>query len=228
MSAQILATGVGLTVTDGFVTATAIGGGSAAALRAVSTGPGIEIRDTDAVLDEKSWDFLGGGGTLLGRAVNDANSAATTWMQVERTGTTIDSVAFPSSIVTAKNLKTHALIENRSPNDTTVSATFVTLESASPVVFSGRPVLFLLSAGQFAATFTAQVEYAIQIDNGSDNVIAQFFHNAVGDHESMSGFVILTPAPGSRTIRLRWRRKAGTGTITQDINDQRLVFAVEL
>jgi len=77
------------------ITGTASGGGTAAALRAVSTGPGLEIRQTGAATNEKSWDFLAGGGALSFRAVNDANNAATTWLQVDRTGVVIDTVTFP-------------------------------------------------------------------------------------------------------------------------------------
>ena len=78
------------------ITGTASGGGSAAALRVVSTGPGIEIRQTGAALNEKSWDFLAGGGDLSFRAVNDANNASETWLQIARTGATIDTVTIPN------------------------------------------------------------------------------------------------------------------------------------
>ena len=78
----------------GSVAAGGVGGGDVSALRAVSSSPGIEIRETGAAADEKSWDSLANSGGLLLRAVNDANSAATTWLQVDRTGITIDTVAF--------------------------------------------------------------------------------------------------------------------------------------
>lgn len=78
------------------MTGTQTGGGSSAALRSVSTGPGIEIRETDASANNKSWDFLAEGGRLTCRAVNDANTAALSWIEIDRTGTVIDTVSFPN------------------------------------------------------------------------------------------------------------------------------------
>lgn len=104
---------------------TAIGGGSAAALRSVSTGPAVEIRETDAALDEKSWDFLGGGGTLSFRAVNDANSASTPYLQVDRTGTTIDSVQFLNGHVSVGSTLISSIFtdaNSQSLDDLTVSS----------------------------------------------------------------------------------------------------------
>ena len=86
------------------VTATAIGNGSGSALRAVSTDPALEIRETDAALNEKSWDIAGGSGNLSFRAINDANSSASTYMLVERTGTTIDTVTITATDITVSGL----------------------------------------------------------------------------------------------------------------------------
>jgi len=84
------------TLTGGSVVGTATGGGNISALRSVSTNPSIEIRETGAAADEKSWDFLATSGGLLYRAVNDANSASETYMQVDRTAAAVDSVTFPN------------------------------------------------------------------------------------------------------------------------------------
>lgn len=85
-------------LTGGVIQGTAAGGGSAAGLRSVSAGPGIELRDTDAALNEKSWDVLAGGTQLFFRAVNDANTASDIYMQVDRTAAVIDRVTFPSPL----------------------------------------------------------------------------------------------------------------------------------
>lgn len=87
------------------VIGTATGGGSVAAIRAVSTGPGIEIRQTDAAVNEKSWDILAGGGQLLFRTVNDANNAANSWVTIDRTGIVIDQITFGGHIEAHKTIQ---------------------------------------------------------------------------------------------------------------------------
>ena len=87
----------------GIVEGNSAGGGSAATLRAVSTTPALEIRETGGAVDNKSWDILGTGEALLFRTVNDANTASATYMQVDRTGTAIDNVSFPNGTVDITN-----------------------------------------------------------------------------------------------------------------------------
>lgn len=81
------------------VEGTQVGGGNSSGVRSTSAGPAIEIRETDGALDEKSWDFLAGSGQLLFRTVNDANSASDSYIEVKRTGITVDSVEFPNGNV---------------------------------------------------------------------------------------------------------------------------------
>jgi hypothetical protein len=45
------------------------------------------------------WDLINNGTSFLLRALNDANSAASNWLQVSRTGTNINYVSFPNSSV---------------------------------------------------------------------------------------------------------------------------------
>ena len=55
-----------------------------------------------AAVDEKSWDSVfTTGGTLLHRVVNDANSLATTYMTVNRTGITVDSIDLNAGVISA-------------------------------------------------------------------------------------------------------------------------------
>jgi len=126
--------------------------------------------------------------------------------------------------------KLHSLIEDRSvaPNINTSSATFSTAASSASTAFSGRPVLFLLHSTCFGSVAGDTIEVAVQIDSGADNVIAGFFFNEVGIHDNATGFIILTPSAGSHTINLRIRRRAGSGTISFDLNDSILLTAIEL
>lgn len=131
--------------------------------------------------------------------------------------------------IVATNLKTHALVENRAPVTSTTSTSFVTLESASAVTFSGRPLLCFVNVTMFPSVASLTVELAIQIDSGSDEVVAQkLLDETGGGHNTVSGAVIVTPTAGSRTLRVRWRISAGTGTLTLDANDQILLHVIEL
>ncbi len=143
-------------------------------------------------------------------------------------GTTNPAAALEvNGTVLANNLKTHALIEDRAPAFSTTSATFVTLASSAATTFSGRPVLCLLDVSLFPTAINTSVEFAIQIDAGADAVISQTLLNE-SEHSAVPGAVIVVPAAGSRTLRVRWRRPAGSGTLTLDANDQILLHAVEL
>ena len=59
---------------------------SGAAISANFANARIEWFDTSAGTDAKRWDILSGGGVQSFRLVNDANSAANTWLQCNRTG----------------------------------------------------------------------------------------------------------------------------------------------
>jgi hypothetical protein len=61
--------------------------------------PQLFIEATGQAVDAKLWDFLVNGTTFRARAVNDANTDATDWLQVTRSGTTISNVLFPNGNV---------------------------------------------------------------------------------------------------------------------------------
>ena len=61
--------------------------------------PRYNMYESDAATNEKWWDQLAIAGTLSFRAVNDAQSAASNWMTVDRSGTTIDAISFPNGKV---------------------------------------------------------------------------------------------------------------------------------
>ncbi len=85
---------------SGISTFTPSGGGSASAIIAASAGPSHAWDATGQATDQKWWDMLASGTTFLGRTVNDANSAATVWLQVNRgSGYTLSSVTFPNGSV---------------------------------------------------------------------------------------------------------------------------------
>ena len=61
--------------------------------------PQLFMEATGQAVDAKLWDFLVNGLVFSGRAVNDANSSATNWLQVTRSGATISNVLFPNGNV---------------------------------------------------------------------------------------------------------------------------------
>jgi hypothetical protein len=66
----------------------------------LSSNGGQQIwEQTTGGTDEKLWDLINNGTSFLLRALNDANSAASNWLQVSRTGTNINYVSFPNSSV---------------------------------------------------------------------------------------------------------------------------------
>ena len=87
----------------GQVQATHTGGGSSAAFISTSSGnQGYAWNSTSGATDQKWWDMIAinSGALLEARAVNDANNAANSWLEVFRgTGTAISSVDFPNGNV---------------------------------------------------------------------------------------------------------------------------------
>lgn len=71
---------------------TAIMGTTTAAINFKSSTPGFMITETDAAVDNGVWRELASAGSLFFQARNDAGTTGTTWMQVDRTGTTVDVV----------------------------------------------------------------------------------------------------------------------------------------
>lgn len=121
-----------------------------------------------------------------------------------------------------------ALIEQRDPADTTTSATFVTLESSASTVFSGQPVMFLLHTSLHATGSAVNgVDFAVQIDSGSDTLVTNFVMNPSGVHTTVSGIKIITPTAGAHVINIRWRRTEGAGVLTMNDDDQVLLYAIE-
>ncbi len=61
--------------------------------------PQVMWRETDGTSDNKIWKMYASTEDFQGTAVNDADSVATRWLYVRRTGTTVDSVNFENGKV---------------------------------------------------------------------------------------------------------------------------------
>lgn len=64
-----------------------------------SAAAGYVLLETGATADNLRWDVLADSEGLLYRAVNDANTVATAWLGVARTGTTVDSINLAATAV---------------------------------------------------------------------------------------------------------------------------------
>lgn len=81
---------------SGQVRAGQTGGGSSSAVLASSAGnPSVGWQAEGNSADTRVWDSIVLGSTLNFRAVNDANSAASTWLKVSRSGYAVAGVAVP-------------------------------------------------------------------------------------------------------------------------------------
>lgn len=68
-----------------------------------SANPQYYWNQITATADNREWDIVATAEALRGRLLNDAHSIVTSWFEVERTTTTVDSVYFPSSPVYFQN-----------------------------------------------------------------------------------------------------------------------------
>ena len=108
------------------------GGGSASAIIAAgSTSAGYGWYTGSGGTDQKWWDALSNSsGSLLFRAINDANSGGTNWLQVTRgTGTAISSVTFPNGFVGIGNTAPATALHIG--NSTTTTSTYLTIDAAT-------------------------------------------------------------------------------------------------
>lgn len=87
------------------------------------TGGRLLLRQDNAVLDAKTWDMRVANGNLAFRAVNDADDTTTSWLTVNRTAMTIDSI---TAVATAIELTGAVTVNGGSVNDASLitSGTF--------------------------------------------------------------------------------------------------------
>lgn len=64
----------------------------------------ILFDETDATTNERLYDFAGSAGQFLGRTRTDADAAGATWLTVDRTGTTVDSIALAATSITLNSV----------------------------------------------------------------------------------------------------------------------------
>lgn len=87
-------------------------------IRLLSTLPAMEMVESDATADNQVWALIVGGEQLGWYARNDAQTVSTAFMTVDRTGTTIDSVALAGASVTINGVEALPAVANWSTTAT--------------------------------------------------------------------------------------------------------------
>ncbi len=127
-----------------------LSGATNAAILASSAQPQVDWNETDGAANNRRWRLEAQGEQFLGRTVNDANSAAVTWLAVDRTLNVVDTIALTST----------ALTWNGNPISTAVGAN--PTASVGLAAVNGVAATFMRSDGapalsqSIAPTWTAQ------------------------------------------------------------------------
>ena len=83
----------GMLSATGQISSTKAGGGSTAGLFVSANQAALSLKTLTGATNGKTWDWVADTGSLFARVVNDADTVTTTWMQINRTGTTVDSIS---------------------------------------------------------------------------------------------------------------------------------------
>lgn len=156
-----------------------------------STSPGVGFNETDGAANNRLWDWAVGSEQFLGRIRSDDGSVSTTWVVVDRTGTTVDTVNFPNGVLQYGGLEVGLRTMPRrdfSLSDNTVAADggkvlrFIgntpaqTFTADSDVAANG--VFMMINDGSVSLTLAATT--ALQWLNGSGAVVIGSRTLAVG------------------------------------------------
>lgn len=122
-----------------------LSGATNAAIFASSAQPQVDWNETDAAANNRRWRLEAQGEQFLGRVVDDANSAAVTWMAVDRTLNAVDSIAFTAgaNLFTLSNSQVNTPVQFRS----TRSWALNNLLNYGLVVSSANPAIALQEEG---------------------------------------------------------------------------------
>lgn len=132
--------------------------------------------------------------------------------------------------------KINNLLNNYNFSFSTTSGSPTTILTSASTFFTGRPVLFLLSASMSDINgfdeFMIAPQY-IQFDGAGTNfLVADWSTNKANDHRHVSGSFLFVPPTsgfiGSHTVSWRTNRGAGAGTLTIDTNDFVSLVSIEL
>ena len=147
-------------------------GGTTDALVLQGSAPGWFVYEDDASADNGKWRFFFNNEALIWSAQNDALSGGTNWLRIERTGVTIDSIAWNATAMTttgtftgrvAASSETSGTLTSASANKTIQLAGTITV---NPSVFSAGDMI-VLYAGAASRTITQGTSMTMRLDGTS-------------------------------------------------------------
>jgi hypothetical protein len=157
-----------------------VGSGTAYPVSIRNNLPGWSLREADAAASNQDWVFFASGEQLAFQ-VTDSAGTGNSWLTVDRTGTTVDTVTFPGGVVTLSAVATTAL-----PN--------ITLTNTNPVfqVFESDAAA---NNGRWQMVASAAVLSlrAVSDDSGTTNNIFQVARSG----STVTSFTLPTTTTGS-------------------------------
>lgn len=177
--------GTGLTQVNGGLQATgtrpAVSSGTSQMLMAASTGgvPQMWWVNSTGAADAKIWDVFASATDLQFRLINDANSTATTWLDVTRSGTAVSTVAFagpltvgsPSSATTAQQITQsnsgQAVLDFHYTNTAVGTATLRFLNSSASAQSEIDFFANGTNVGRIRSDFQGSMNYAAFLTTGT-------------------------------------------------------------
>lgn len=117
-------------------------------------------------------------------------------------------------------------------SDATSSAAYANLLGTSSFAFTKQDAASRLKvtihAGGFVSVAGTRPMYGVLLGATDYDVVSQTI-NVINSHTNISGFSYLTSVPaGAYTVQGRWRRAAGTGSITRNNEDWLSISVKEL
>lgn len=189
-----------------------LSGATNAAVFVSSVQPQTDYNETDGAANNRRWRWEAQGEAFLGRTVNDANSAAVTWIAVDRTLNVVDSIALTST----------ALTWNGNPISTAVGANPTGTIGLTAV--NGAATTFLRSDGApalsqaIAPTWTAQ--HIFSLDGATNAAILLSSARPQVDWNETDG--------AANNRRWRWEAQAEQfiGAVVNDANSAAVSWLV--
>lgn len=195
--------------------------GTTYSLRASANVPGILITQTNGSADNKNWNIFASSEQLNFRALNDAGTVDTPWMQIDRTGTTVDTIALTSTALTWNG---SAMVNLGS------APTWSGVHTFTKAATSGADTAIYLSSSLPRVSWN-------ETDGTSDNKLwtatansEQFFMAIENDAHSVATNWITVDRTGTTVDRVQFPTNSGGSfvigsTVPGILNSSRLVIA---
>ena len=168
-----------------------------ASLQIYSSYPVLSMEESDVAANNKKWWFEINGGVYQGRILNDAISAASTWIKVTRSGTTVSSIEFPSGPVTMGNYGAGAATFSAAGLISSVSDE--TYKIKDGVIADPIPMIMALETGYYYGKPEANMGTGRQLGFYAQNVRTAIGPEAAPDPETYT----VTDENGVDTIKTK-------------------------